>query len=116
MPSVRGCAWRSSWAAAAPPAKVYGAGNTADATRGRARSSSARRYPCARTDSTSSWPCGVLRPPIIPGRVQPASRRCRSEEHTSELQSRFDLVCRLLLEKKQETVWHLLDILRTTSS
>src|SRR5207249_6194201 len=26
--------------------------------------------------------------------------RQRSEEHTSELQSRFDLVCRLLLEKK----------------
>src|SRR5438067_13612219 len=25
----------------------------------------------------------------------------RSEEHTSELQSRFDLVCRLLLEKKR---------------
>src|SRR5699024_11304014 len=32
------------------------------------------------------------------------SRSCvdnRSEEHTSELQSRFDLVCRLLLEKKK---------------
>src|SRR5207249_9823714 len=28
------------------------------------------------------------------------TRRLRSEEHTSELQSRFDLVCRLLLEKK----------------
>src|SRR5207249_12058505 len=28
-------------------------------------------------------------------------RRQRSEEHTSELQSRFDLVCRLLLEKKK---------------
>src|SRR5207249_6896787 len=28
-------------------------------------------------------------------------RRLRSEEHTSELQSRFDLVCRLLLEKKK---------------
>src|SRR5207249_11370731 len=28
-------------------------------------------------------------------------RRIRSEEHTSELQSRFDLVCRLLLEKKK---------------
>src|SRR5699024_11649161 len=28
---------------------------------------------------------------------------CRSEEHTSELQSRFDLVCRLLLEKKKQT-------------
>src|SRR5699024_11704995 len=29
-----------------------------------------------------------------------AQRPERSEEHTSELQSRFDLVCRLLLEKK----------------
>src|SRR5438067_5548248 len=29
--------------------------------------------------------------------------RLRSEEHTSELQSRFDLVCRLLLEKKKNT-------------
>src|SRR5699024_11531237 len=28
------------------------------------------------------------------------NRQKRSEEHTSELQSRFDLVCRLLLEKK----------------
>src|SRR5437868_12088456 len=32
----------------------------------------------------------------IPAMVIPL----RSEEHTSELQSRFDLVCRLLLEKK----------------
>src|SRR5699024_12063464 len=30
------------------------------------------------------------------------SLRPRSEEHTSELQSRFDLVCRLLLEKKKQ--------------
>src|SRR5437868_15469465 len=29
-------------------------------------------------------------------------QRHRSEEHTSELQSRFDLVCRLLLEKKKK--------------
>src|SRR6516164_3148779 len=29
--------------------------------------------------------------------------RARSEEHTSELQSQFHLVCRLLLEKKKET-------------
>src|SRR2546421_13080427 len=32
----------------------------------------------------------------------PGSRRRRSEEHTSELQSRSDLVCRLLLEKKKQ--------------
>src|SRR5207249_7747851 len=37
---------------------------------------------------------------LIPG-IQQQSQR--SEEHTSELQSRFDLVCRLLLEKKKNT-------------
>src|SRR2546428_5392399 len=44
---------------------------------------------------------------ISPGRRQDAERdrlECatRSEEHTSELQSRSDLVCRLLLEKKKK--------------
>src|SRR5256885_9363693 len=58
---------------------------------------------------------GGGRPPRAPGRG-PASRRCasrqggaarrhrkrgRSEEHTSELQSPCNLVCRLLLEKKK---------------
>src|SRR5699024_11655012 len=33
---------------------------------------------------------------------QTAIIRYRSEEHTSELQSRFDLVCRLLLEQKKQ--------------
>src|SRR5260221_7904059 len=37
--------------------------------------------------------CGPLRNP---------PRRARSEEHTSELQSHSDLVCRLLLEKKKK--------------
>src|SRR5438067_13509872 len=32
------------------------------------------------------------------------ARDYRSEEHTSELQSRFDLVCRLLLEKKKKLI------------
>src|SRR5699024_11795770 len=34
---------------------------------------------------------------------RPSANDRRSEEHTSELQSRFDLVCRLLLEKKYHT-------------
>src|SRR2546430_13228883 len=34
-------------------------------------------------------------------RIGPAQRRGRSEEHTSELQSQSNLVCRLLLEKKK---------------
>src|SRR2546430_3307873 len=32
--------------------------------------------------------------------------RMRSEEHTSELQSQSNLVCRLLLEKKKKTIHH----------
>src|SRR2546429_5746139 len=37
-----------------------------------------------------------------PGVGVPRSRSRRSEEHTSELQSRLHLVCRLLLEKKKK--------------
>src|SRR5260370_13679659 len=39
----------------------------------------------------------LLAPPIL------ALSRLRSEEHTSELQSHLNLVCRLLLEKKKKT-------------
>src|SRR5204862_6670981 len=39
--------------------------------------------------------------PASPNRTSSASR---SEEHTSELQSRRDLVCRLLLEKKKNVM------------
>src|SRR3712207_7092341 len=38
----------------------------------------------------------------------PTSTLSRSEEHTSELQSRQYLVCRLLLEKKKKAIHHLL--------
>src|SRR2546429_5150495 len=66
--------------------------------------------------SNSSTPSGS---PAVPRSTKPATavrspswrcssarRRCaspRSEEHTSELQSRLHLVCRLLLEKKKNT-------------
>src|SRR5699024_11466887 len=38
---------------------------------------------------------------VVRGIYGEGSETIRSEEHTSELQSRFDLVCRLLLEKKK---------------
>src|SRR2546427_7887227 len=41
------------------------------------------------------------------GRARRISARCRSEEHTSELQSQSNLVCRLLLEKKNQHVFFL---------
>src|SRR2546421_7766029 len=42
-------------------------------------------------------------PRARPARSPRAPGVSRSEEHTSELQSRSDLVCRLLLEKKKKT-------------
>src|SRR5690349_24185442 len=42
-------------------------------------------------------------PQQVPGPVE-LDDLARSEEHTSELQSRRDLVCRLLLEKKKRTM------------
>src|SRR5437773_3239775 len=68
----------------------------------------------------------IIYPPIAGGSENP--RRCRagrlwqashgrSEEHTSELQSHHDLVCRLLLEKKKKKqkihyILHKEDIIR----
>src|SRR5690625_6118388 len=43
-------------------------------------------------------------PPISPIIITANDRRNRSEEHTSELQSRGHLVCRLLLEKKKNQI------------
>src|SRR5256885_13180894 len=41
---------------------------------------------------------------LLRGEGARSGRHCRSEEHTSELQSPCNLVCRLLLEKKKEIV------------
>src|SRR5690606_40174364 len=56
-----------------------------------------RRLPVVRSD-------GVFVRPAVPrtaAALRRRYRRGRSEEHTSELQSRENLVCRLLLEKKK---------------
>src|SRR2546429_5095612 len=45
---------------------------------------------------TQACACGA-------GNIAGDEQQCRSEEHTSELQSRLHLVCRLLLEKKKST-------------
>src|SRR2546422_4271734 len=48
------------------------------------------------------------RAPGIRSRGPSTARAARSEEHTSELQSRLHLVCRLLLEKKKKNIIHLI--------
>src|SRR5699024_11590631 len=62
------------------------------------------RSTCGPTRCTRCSTSGSCRRAGTPPRCGTRSpSRCRSEEHTSELQSRFDLVCRLLLEKKKKT-------------
>src|SRR2546430_12367256 len=60
------------------------------------RLASCRRYTGRRTRRCGRRSC---LPPACPIPIRP-SRSVRSEEHTSELQSQSNLVCRLLLEKK----------------
>src|SRR5687768_17902904 len=53
-----------------------------------------------RADAGSAGGVPLRDPPLRRGLRRPAQVGERSEEHTSELQSRLHLVCRLLLEKK----------------
>src|SRR5260221_3692481 len=66
---------------------------------------------------TWPWHCGAVTSSTTPSTrngltvtasssTTPSTRNGRSEEHTSELQSHSDLVCRLLLEKKKLTDYH----------
>src|SRR5207249_12064770 len=61
--------------------------------------------PAAEKSPVRSGSVGTVVVNTVPWRRQNARAisplPARSEEHTSELQSRFDLVCRLLLEKKK---------------
>src|SRR5699024_11252614 len=58
---------------------------------------STQRFTSTTTLSFSAVPGASTFVDLVDGELS----SIRSEEHTSELQSRFDLVCRLLLEKKK---------------
>src|SRR2546429_7398645 len=69
-----------------------------------------RSYTMARRRLASETsPVDARYPMNPPAKASPA----RSEEHTSELQSRLHLVCRLLLEKKKKTT-HTLESVTTS--
>src|SRR2546422_2861081 len=72
----------------------------------------------AQRSELASQPSALLAPDAsrrVVWQVSPLARQAgvrpgmtvRSEEHTSELQSRLHLVCRLLLEKKKEQAFHI---------
>src|SRR2546430_5677014 len=70
-------------------------------------------YTLSLHDALPIWCCSSLRrttcsphplPRTCGSALRPHPTRPRSEEHTSELQSQSNLVCRLLLEKKKEWI------------
>src|SRR5690606_40754263 len=68
-----------------------------------------RPHPSARgapSSPTADRGTAVRTPPRPAGHIGRSSYT-RSEEHTSELQSRENLVCRLLLEKKNKPIEHM---------
>src|SRR5438270_10643685 len=76
------------------------------------RSCSALAASCSALMGTSSRATLPLDSHIL-RRIDTMTRRNRSEEHTSELQSQSNLVCRLLLEKKKKTTNNYNAILQT---
>src|SRR5437867_8089116 len=62
-----------------------------------------KAYPsrAAADQKTHNWMSAHIRATLRVGLAYSSGADTRSEEHTSELQSPYDLVCRLLLEKKK---------------
>src|SRR2546430_15399403 len=58
-------------------------------------------FPYTTLFRSESFPRSARRSSRRPRCARPTASRARSEEHTSELQSQSNLVCRLLLEKKK---------------
>src|SRR6476661_5319019 len=69
--------------------------------RSRACTSAGPAVASTTSDTPHSGPMATMPPSVTMARMETASPSVpRSEEHTSELQSHLNLVCRLLLEKK----------------
>src|SRR5262249_59310901 len=82
-------------------------------------------FPTRRSSDLTRQPLSSLQrstrprsPPTAtePSRSTTAHQASRSEEHTSELQSLTNLVCRLLLEKKNDRGWRCEQLVRGTGS
>src|SRR6266704_3640213 len=97
---------RSRWSrqsTALKPAFAFRPTKIARLARVRGRNPGPSREPARPVKGTAKYACSRGFSPSsrrARNAMEPERSSPRSEEHTSELQSRFDLVCRLLLEKK----------------
>src|SRR5690242_21620342 len=66
--------------------------------------------PVAPVDFTSEYPTVCVLMELMKVLTAKDISFERSEEHTSELQSHVNLVCRLLLEKKNSSIWFLITL------
>src|SRR2546427_6697121 len=67
----------------------------------------AKWRPCAAGPASATWQCCWSAADEPAGELLAMAGPARSEEHTSELQSQSNLVCRLLLEKKKKVIQQL---------
>src|SRR5467141_1169606 len=79
----------------------------ANKLKGMALRGPAVRWSCRSKYTSLSPPRPLVRTSTASTMVRQAPTRARSEEHTSELQSHLNLVCRLLLEKKKKKTIHI---------
>src|SRR5256885_13016675 len=93
---------RARWTSMKPPEPGPVSGLSATQETSAAPTAASTAFPPAA--STSAPACAVSG---CPAATAPLMREGRSEEHTSELQSPCNLVCRLLLEKKKKYGVHL---------
>src|SRR2546429_897063 len=101
---------RNSSSDASPPRAIATAASSSERDRVKRsskspcarRPSACRRLMIDRTSSRRPLPTKYAAVACPASCVATALRSSRSEEHTSELQSRLHLVCRLLLEKKKK--------------
>src|SRR2546422_2086343 len=91
-PHDTNCLMNAGTSASPPPGRVIRTSVTAERTNG--FGTGMRRTRCCNANTSSAVNTGDRATEIAPVLT-------RSEEHTSELQSRLHLVCRLLLEKKK---------------
>src|SRR6266516_7030406 len=103
------CVWRLAYGSGLFAAKTSATGGPLGCTRNGSIPTCRPRLPKGWLALINPRTPNIKEPCLVRARESGLDTVLRSEEHTSELQSPYDIVCRLLLEKKKQTkgdLWH----------